>query len=361
MTLTGRYLKAVAAQLPRADRDDITAELQDAIETRMEARAADLGRPLTDADEEAVLREMGHPLSVAGRYGSGPHHIVGPDLYPWWMFGVKVSLMIMAVVTLTVAVIRTLVGDVDVSQAIGQTISSLISSGITLIGIATVTGYILERQKVRPDFMVKWRVKDLGLFEMAGMDTDALARGVGGSLGKPAAGQSYRMSPTARALASAVGCVVGLLWWIGLLPIGVIRVEEFGTAINGIDYGLIFRQLVDALYWPVIVWFVARIAFDLYRAARPEAVRMTAAGDLIFGAVQVTLSVWLWQSSPLSPLIQVDSVQTFVERVGNAFQGGDWSLATILMVVVAWSLIATLFTMSGALARLVTGRTPGRD
>ena len=92
MTLTERYLKAVAAQLPQAERDDIIAELRDAIQTRMEDREEALGRPLTEAEEEAVLREVGHPLTVAARYGSGPMHVVGPEIYPWWMFGVKVGL-----------------------------------------------------------------------------------------------------------------------------------------------------------------------------------------------------------------------------------------------------------------------------
>ena len=40
MTLTERYLKAVAAQLPQATREDIIAELADAIADRMEAREA---------------------------------------------------------------------------------------------------------------------------------------------------------------------------------------------------------------------------------------------------------------------------------------------------------------------------------
>ena len=120
MTLTERYLKAVAAQLSKASREDIIAELSDAIQTRMEEREGQLGRPLTEADEEAVLREFGHPLSVAARYGSGPQHVVGPELHPWWMFGVKVGLIALVRITVFSALIRILIGDVDVGQAIGQ-------------------------------------------------------------------------------------------------------------------------------------------------------------------------------------------------------------------------------------------------
>ena len=182
MTLTERYLKAVAAQLPRASREDIVAELRDAIQTRMEDREEELGRPLTEADEEAVLREFGHPLSVAARYGSGPQHIVGPELYPWWMFGVKVGLMALVCITAIGAIVRVLVGDEEVGRAIGQAFHSVFTGGITIIGLATIAGFIIERQKEKPAFLRDWRVKDLGLFELAGMDADAVSRHVAGTM-----------------------------------------------------------------------------------------------------------------------------------------------------------------------------------
>eukprot|EP01030_Chromulinospumella_sphaerica_P030752 gene30752-31308_t len=65
MTLLDQYLKAVAAQLPKAVRDDIVAELKDMILNRLEAKEEELGRPLTEDEQEAILREVGHPLAVA--------------------------------------------------------------------------------------------------------------------------------------------------------------------------------------------------------------------------------------------------------------------------------------------------------
>ena len=62
MDLIDRYLKAVAAQLPAEERDDIVAELRDLILSRFEAREEELGRPLTEAEQLEILREVGHPL-----------------------------------------------------------------------------------------------------------------------------------------------------------------------------------------------------------------------------------------------------------------------------------------------------------
>src|SRR5580693_51206 len=66
--LAGRYLRAVARRLPRDQRADIVRELAENLREEMEEREAELGRPLTTADEEALLKQHGHPMLVAGRY-----------------------------------------------------------------------------------------------------------------------------------------------------------------------------------------------------------------------------------------------------------------------------------------------------
>ena len=203
MTLTEKYLKAVAAQLPAAGREDVIAELRDALMSRMEDREAALGRPLTEAEEEAVLREMGHPLAVAARFGAGPHHVVGPELYPWWLFGVKTALTVLAVITVIGAVVRVLVGDVDGAQAFGQAIHGLLWSGMMIVGFATVAGFIIERMKDKPAFLTEWRARDLGLFEMGLFSTAWVGKAadmVGGERADAIDGEiRFRRSPGADA------------------------------------------------------------------------------------------------------------------------------------------------------------------
>ncbi|RZJ95906.1 MAG: hypothetical protein EON88_08985, partial [Brevundimonas sp.] len=175
MSLLDRYLNAVAAQLPRETRDDIIAELRDELETTLEARAEQKGAPLTDDEVEAVLRDMGHPLTVAARFGAGPNVVVGPELYPWWMFGVRAALTVMVFITAIGALVRVLVGDVEVGQAIGQGFHSLFTSGIAIVGLATIAAFIIERQATKPEFLTKWRVKDLSVFEWTAFGADGWA------------------------------------------------------------------------------------------------------------------------------------------------------------------------------------------
>ena len=370
MDLVERYLKAVAAQLRKDNRDDIVAELRDEIMGRLEALEAHLGRAPTDDEVEGLLREVGHPLSVAARYRPGPQALIGPELYPWWMFGLKVGLTVMAAVTLIGLAVRVLVGDVYVGQAIGQGISSLISGAITVAGLLTAVGFVLERQSKKPDFIAKWRVKDLGLFELGG-DFDAeqwgqkLANGdwSGRNMGQAKSGRAVRksaeMSPVARAVASAIGWTVVLLWWTGLLQVAPIRPEELAGVVDGVDYGRILADMVRVAYWPVALFAACRIGFDLMRAASGGNVRVTALGDLAFGIAAAWGLLWVWFWSALSPLIWVGSVTDFVDRIRVLIgRSGDdvGGVATILMVVVVWAFAAEVVRVIRAAARLVVGR-----
>ena len=372
MDLVERYLKAVAAQLPKDNREDIVAELRDEIMGRLEALEARLGRAPTDDEVEALLREVGHPLSVAARYRPGPHALIGPELYPWWMFGLKVGLTVMAAVTLIGLAVRVLVGDVYVGQAIGQGISSLISGAITVVGLLTAVGFVLERQSCRPDFIAKWRVKDLGVFELGGdfdaerWTTQRIAKGewfTRGAEGASKSGQAVRksaeMSPVARAVASAIGWTVVLLWWTGLLQTRPVSPDELFGVVDGVNYGRILTDMISVAYWPVALFAACRIGFDLMRAASGGNVRLTALGDLAFGIAASWGLLWVWFWSALSPVIWVGSVTDFVDRIRVLIgRSGDdaGGVATILMVVVVWAFAAEVVRIIRAAARLVVGR-----
>jgi len=358
MTLKERYLKAVAAQLSGKTRDDIIAELDDAILTRMEAREAELGRPLTEADEEAVLRETGHPLIVAAQYGSGPHHVVGPELYPWWMFGVKVGLSLMILITGIGVAVRILSGDADVGQAIGQGFSDLFSSGITIIGLGTMGGFIIERQAEKPAFLKEWRIKDLPFFEMAALNP---LEWLGWRSEEPvrAAAQDgkrhWTMSPMAAAIASAAGWSVLVLWWAGLLNMGGLGLEHL-TDVNGVDYGGMLVQIWRLTYWPVVIYGVTRILFDLSRAFQPVGPRATGLMEMAFAIARLVFFGWMWAFSPLTPLINAPTFEIFKERAQMVFQNGDRVLADILMIFVVICIVQTVWQVLEAAWRAVTGR-----
>src|SRR5687767_6769151 len=67
--LIDRYLHNVRLSLPDARRDDIVRELAEDIRTQVADREAELGRALTEAEQDALLKKFGHPLALATRYG----------------------------------------------------------------------------------------------------------------------------------------------------------------------------------------------------------------------------------------------------------------------------------------------------
>ena len=84
--LVDRYLAAVSRQLPEKQRADITAELRDLLLSQFEAKEEELDRPLTLDETEALLKDFGHPMAVAGRYRK-VQYLIGPDIFPFWPDG----------------------------------------------------------------------------------------------------------------------------------------------------------------------------------------------------------------------------------------------------------------------------------
>jgi len=91
MTLLAQYLKTVGMYLPGKERADIIRELGENLQAEMDEREAELGRPLTEPEQQEFLLGHGNPMIVAGRYG-GEHRavsfgrqLIGPELFPLYI------------------------------------------------------------------------------------------------------------------------------------------------------------------------------------------------------------------------------------------------------------------------------------
>jgi len=108
MQIVDRYLQSVKSCLPAAQADDIVKELSENISSQIEDKEGELGRPLTEAEVEAILRQHGHPLVVASRYRqeqrnvSFGRQIIGPALFPFYIRVLKFNLGLTSVVLLVI-------------------------------------------------------------------------------------------------------------------------------------------------------------------------------------------------------------------------------------------------------------------
>jgi len=91
MELLDRYLQAVKRHLPWERQDDILAELRANLESQLEDKEAERGRPLTKDEAEEWLKQIGSPLQVAGRY-QRQQYLIGPAVFPVYWFALRLAL-----------------------------------------------------------------------------------------------------------------------------------------------------------------------------------------------------------------------------------------------------------------------------
>jgi hypothetical protein len=89
MELIERYLEAVKFWLPKRQKYDIIAELSADIYAQIEERETALGRKLTEAEVEEILKQRGHPLLVANRF-LPQESLIGPVFFLIYLFVLKV-------------------------------------------------------------------------------------------------------------------------------------------------------------------------------------------------------------------------------------------------------------------------------
>jgi hypothetical protein len=102
MDLVDRYVYAVKRHLPANQQDDIVNELTDDIMSQIKDKEEELGRPLDEADQEAVIRHYGHPYVLAMRYRR-QQHLIGPALFPFYFPALKIAMALAFAVQVIVA------------------------------------------------------------------------------------------------------------------------------------------------------------------------------------------------------------------------------------------------------------------
>jgi hypothetical protein len=116
MDLLDRYVSTVKTYLPEDQQDDIVKGLSANIQSEMDDREAALGRPLSEAEQEALLQQHGHPMVVAGRYRPNQgslvfgRQLIGPTLFPFYLRTLQVVMGISFAIYLSVLVALIITG-----------------------------------------------------------------------------------------------------------------------------------------------------------------------------------------------------------------------------------------------------------
>jgi hypothetical protein len=316
MELLDRYLNAVAKHLPMARRDDIVAELRANLESQLEEKEEELGRPLTAAEAQEWVKKLEPPIQMAARYQPA-RYLIGPGLYPTYRYVLRMGLMWCVVIYCIVQGIELLVEPStpeSIASAIFHIPWALIMTAawITAIFAALEFAMIRQPQLAAAASRCQWSPADLPAVELR---TD------GGK--KP------------RSFAQAVGEVIfGILWlgWLSLIPWHPFLIMGPGAwYVQTSPY-----QLVASVWWPLF-WVILALnlvqigwrAIDLARGAwrRPN-----RAQQVVIAAIGLIPVVLLWSAPALVALRNPEVNQAKYGATLDSING--WAHRSFLLILI---------------------------
>jgi hypothetical protein len=262
MDLIDRYLESVRLLLPLDQRDDITAELRDVLVTRREEKAEALGRDLTRQEDEALLKEFGHPLTIAGRYGP-QQYLVGPELYPVFIFVLRIVLACVVGAGLIAGLTQGVIVRTPAATAIKTAIGTIWTGGLVSVGIVTLIFAMLQRQPVRERMLGDWNPRDLP-----------------------------RVAPRRRPrwydfVAGIVVQSIFALWWVGWA-----RFEPMSIVSDHAELQVVFAPIWHALYWPVLALSAAIVVVNTIKLVAGERLRLVRVADMALQGGLLAFVAW---------------------------------------------------------------------
>jgi hypothetical protein len=168
MDLIERYLQAVQFWLPKAQKDDIIAELSEDLHAQIEEREAVLNRSLTEPEVEAILKQRGRPVLVANRF-LPQEQLIGPVLFPIYKFVLKIVMAAYLIPWALVWAGMMIFSPAYRAHELAHSwIAAVISAwsawwGTAFFALSTVTLIfaILERVQARKHFLEQWDPRKL--------------------------------------------------------------------------------------------------------------------------------------------------------------------------------------------------------
>lgn len=230
MELIDRYLQSVKWMLPRKNREDVLRELSDEILSRLEEREDALGRPLTEDEQAALLKQMGHPMLIASRYRS-QRYLINPSIFAiYWM--VLRLLLVVVFVAMAVGAVATAAS----GQGLGKALTIIVQypfAALQVFAWVTTVFVVLEIIQVKCDFFGKWDPRTLPKLSKT----------------KP------RHSMIESMVGLILGAILGVWWLVGLKH----QFWIFGPGVAVMRFGPVWQTI-----YPI---FVVLVVFNLIRGA----------------------------------------------------------------------------------------------
>lgn len=339
LDLFERYLQAIARYLPSRRRDDILAELRANLESQLEDREEELGRPLTEGEMIDWLKQLGSPMHVAMRY-QPQQYLIGPAVFPMYWHVLRLALPWAAVIFTVVSGLL-IATQAHGAPSIGEAIARL--PGVLINVAAWITAVFVG---------LEWSATHYPqvLLPISAWSRDWSPTGLP-PLEKPQP-HGYKPKPYAQAVAEVVFGFLFLVWltviphnpWLLMGPgAAILHASPFHLApiwwdfyrvvvvLNFVQVGWNSYRLWDGTWQePSVALHLATKGFGLIAVGMlifaPHhaylLLRNPALDALQYGATLDTINMWAWRGVCIMGAIIVlqliaDSIKAIVDAYRN--------------------------------------------
>lgn len=319
MDLLKRYLQAVKFFLPRAQQEDIIRELSDNLLSQFEDREAELGRPLTEAEQADILRAHGHPMLVAGRYRSR-QQLIGPVFFPIYVFALQAGLAVALLVTLVEGTITAVLHNRAFDHIVEHIVATLLrypGRALMVFGWTTLCFAALDVAQKHVRLTHAWDPRTLPEFKI---DEPGMSR--------------------VHALFELIFMWAGIVW---LMLIPRMPFLILGPAAAFVEPAPIWRTV----YVPILLMAVASSALTLMNFVRPYWTPVRSYARIALNVVALSIAIVLarageWFLPAFAPSASSpDNIAGLVHVMNMGVQVGLF----IAVLVNAWELVRELLRL----------------
>jgi hypothetical protein len=303
MDLIDRYLHAVRGFLPSGSQDDIVRELGEDIRTQAADRLEALGRPLTEDDEAALLKQFGHPMLLAAKYRRS-QHLISPVVFPYYWLAVKISVGIALGVQAAIAIAMVVSGQPG-ADVIGRLASFPFTGLVTLFGWMTIVFAIVDLN-----------VRQITSLAAGTWDPRTLTKPPRALLPKNIWSAGFEL----------VASTVGLGWWLAIPQYPFL---VFGPAAAFLAMGPTWK----AIHIPIAIVWLASLAVRWTLLFRPGLKRLRVGFGVAGHAVELVVANILLRADQIVAMAPGADAGKHATDLANLVRVVDASCRIALVVV----------------------------
>ena len=316
MTPLERYLSFLSKLLPAGQREDILRELSEDIQSEMDDKESELGRPLTEPEQLQILKRRGNPLQVAAGYTNnkgtlsfGPQ-LIGPVLFPFYARVLAFNLGLTFVIIGTVFAALSLSGQ---PIHVGSLFSNVLLQLFVQLVAVTIIFVLVEKHLSRQP--QEWDAKE---FEKT-LETSIRDR-----IDKKIQLQMREVSRF-DSISVLIASGIALLWIQSLWAKPFLI---FGPAASLITFAPVWHRI----YLPTVFIMLAAIVRACINLAQPNWVRFRDVAAVVLDATALALIyVLMFAHTWVVPLDATSGAQHIASAVNQWIAIGIWPAAVIAL------------------------------